>query len=73
MNNPIKQLNKKVAWAWFASSVIGAFLAAYGTNPTLIHIGQLLLAMSAGYMIFGIGIKEPPVSNDVSNQFRKNL
>lgn len=58
MNNPIKRLNKTAAWAWFASSVIGACLAAFGMHPTLVHVGKLLLTMSAGYMIFGLGLKE---------------
>lgn len=58
MNNPINRLNKTAAWTWFATSVIGALLAAYGMNPPLIHIGKLLLAMSGGYIMFGFGLKE---------------
>jgi len=58
MTNPINRLNKTAAWAWFVSSVMGACLAAYGMNPTLVHVGKLLLTMSAGYMIFGLGIKD---------------
>jgi hypothetical protein len=64
MKNPIERLNKTAAWAWFACSVIGACLAAYGINPTLVNVGKLLLIMSAGYMIFGLGLKEQSTSQD---------
>lgn len=64
MKNPIERLNKTAAWAWFASSVIGAFLAAYGVNPTLVNVGKWLLIMCAGYMIFGLGLKGQNTRSD---------
>lgn len=57
MNNPINRLSKTIAWAWYGTSVIGAFLASYGPNPAIMHVGKLLLAMTAGYVIFGLGVK----------------
>lgn len=58
MNNPISRLNKFVALTWFISSVAGVFLATYSATPELTHVGKLLLVFSAGYMMFGLGIKK---------------
>lgn len=58
MNNPISLLNNVTALTWFISSVVGAFLVTYSATPELSHVGKLLMAFCAGYMMFGLGIKK---------------
>jgi hypothetical protein len=57
MKNPISELSTKAAFAWLAFSIIGPILASWGWSPFVIHTGKLMLAMSLGYMVFGLGLK----------------
>lgn len=62
MSNPKSRFNKFVVIAWTTSYVAGAFLSTYGTTPELTQVGKMLLILSAGYMLLGIGIQTIQVS-----------
>lgn len=57
MNNPVSQLNKFAAMTWFITSVSGAAFAAFSSTPAVTQLGKILLVLSAGYMLFGLGLK----------------
>lgn len=57
MKNPISELSTKAAIAWAACSIIGPILASWGWSPFIVHTGKLMVAMSLGYMVFGLGLK----------------
>ena len=61
---PFSKLNTKMAVAWGVCSVGGAILAVWGEHPIAVEAGRFLLAMCAGYMVFGLGIKRPETSKE---------
>jgi hypothetical protein len=54
--NPVSALTNKMALLWFLCAVGGPLLTFF-ENPMVVQLGKTLLAMSFGFLLFGLGLE----------------
>lgn len=56
MKSPVSQLGPRFFWLWIAFAFGGPLLSMFG-NEFLSKLGNSLICMSFGFVIFGLGLK----------------
>ena len=57
MKSPVSKLSPRMSIAWSACAIGGPFLSLLDV-PSLSKVGAVLMLLSLGYMLFGLGLQE---------------